>query len=179
MKIAATPNPRTRQEELGQFLTAVPVAGFMASMFGQLSSVVRLLDAGAGAGALTSAFVARLCGENEGVWAIEATLYEIDPEILDALSVNILKCQRLAASAGIRFTFIIHSADFIEEMSARPQVIYSGHCRQSSMQPSQIPYIEKSAPVHPRGVRFVPLGWKPATSTPVSSPLSSAYCLRR
>ena len=30
---------RTRQEELGQFLTARPVADFMASMFGPLPSV--------------------------------------------------------------------------------------------------------------------------------------------
>ncbi len=34
MKIAAIENPRSRQEELGQFLTATPVADFMASMFG-------------------------------------------------------------------------------------------------------------------------------------------------
>ena len=34
MKIAAIENPRSRQEELGQFLTAMPVADFMASMFG-------------------------------------------------------------------------------------------------------------------------------------------------
>lgn len=33
MKIAAMENPRSRQEELGQFLTATPVADFMASMF--------------------------------------------------------------------------------------------------------------------------------------------------
>ena len=34
MKLAAIENPRIRQEELGQFLTATPVADFMASMFG-------------------------------------------------------------------------------------------------------------------------------------------------
>jgi len=119
MKAATTSHPSTRQEELGQFLTAAPVAGFMASMFGPLPGVVRLLDAGAGAGALTSAFVVRMCGENQGVCAIDATLYEIDPRILDTLSANMRKCQRLAKSAGIHFTFTIHSADFIVEMSAR------------------------------------------------------------
>lgn len=119
MKAAAVAHPRSRQEELGQFLTSVPVAGFMASMFGPLPGVIRLLDAGAGGGALTTAFVTRLSRENEGARAIEATLYEIDPQILDDLSANMLKCQLLAASAGIRFTFVIHSADFIEEMSAR------------------------------------------------------------
>lgn len=47
MKLAATANPKERQEELGQFLAASPVADFMASMFGPLPRTVRLLDAGA------------------------------------------------------------------------------------------------------------------------------------
>jgi hypothetical protein len=33
MKLAVMGNSRSRQGELGQFLTAVPVADFMASMF--------------------------------------------------------------------------------------------------------------------------------------------------
>ncbi len=49
MRLVATANPNERHEELGQFLTASPVAGFMASMFGPLPRTVRLLDAGAGA----------------------------------------------------------------------------------------------------------------------------------
>ena len=119
MKVATIQIPRIRQEELGQFLTAAPVADFMASMFGPLPSVVRLLDAGAGAGALTSAFVSRLCEKKDGVRAVEATLYELDLEILDVLSATMRECQRLCTEAGIRFSFSIHSADFIQEMSAR------------------------------------------------------------
>ena len=118
-KIAAIANPRARREKLGQFLTASRVADFMASMFGPLPSTVRLLDAGAGAGALTVAFVSRCCEKNDGVRAIEATLYELDPEILDALSAAMRECERRCSNAAIRFTFTIHSADFIQEMSAR------------------------------------------------------------
>ncbi|MSQ59221.1 MAG: hypothetical protein EXR36_06130 [Betaproteobacteria bacterium] len=73
MKIAAAANPRERQEELGQFLTAAPVADFMSSMFGQLPRTVRLLDAGAGA--LAAAFVSRCREERSAVATIEATLY--------------------------------------------------------------------------------------------------------
>jgi adenine-specific DNA-methyltransferase len=119
MKVAAIERPRSRQEELGQFLTSSRVADFMASMFGPLPSVVRLLDAGAGAGALTSAFVLHLCERIEGVRAIEATLYELDPDILDALSARMRECQRLCTDAGIRFEFTIHLSDFVQEMSAR------------------------------------------------------------
>ena len=119
MKIAAIENPRSRQEELGQFLTATPVADFMASMFGPLPRTVRLLDAGAGAGSLTAAFVSRCCEKRDGVRVIEATLYELDGEILDALMATMRECEHRCAHAGIRFMFTIHSADFIQEMSAR------------------------------------------------------------
>jgi adenine-specific DNA-methyltransferase len=118
MKVQAD-HPRSRQEELGQFLTATPVANFMASMFGPLPSVVRLLDAGAGAGSLTAAFVSRLCEKNHDVRSIEATLYELDPDILDALSATMRECQRRCTEAGIQFMFAVHSVDFIQEMSAR------------------------------------------------------------
>jgi adenine-specific DNA-methyltransferase len=109
---------RRRQGELGQFLTPAPVADFMASLFGPLPNVVRLLDAGAGAGALTSAFVSRLCKKNDRVRAIEANLYELDPFIQNALSETMQDCHSLCAEAGIRFSFAIHGTDFIQEMSA-------------------------------------------------------------
>jgi adenine-specific DNA-methyltransferase len=119
MKIKAIENHRSRQEELGQFLTATPVADFMASMFGLLPQTVRLLDAGTGAGSLTAAFVSRCCEKRDGVRAIEATLYELDGEILNSLAETMREGERLCTDAGIRFTFTIHSADFIQEMSAR------------------------------------------------------------
>lgn len=119
MKIAVIENPRSRQEELGQFLTGSPVADFMASMFGPLSQRVRLLDAGAGAGSLTSAFVSRCCEKRDKVREIEATLYEFDSEILDELADTMHECEHRCSDAGIRFKFTIHPADFIQEMSSR------------------------------------------------------------
>ncbi len=91
----------------------------MAAMFGPLPRIVRLLDAGAGAGALTLAFVTRCCEKNDGVRTIEATLYELDPEIMGSLSATMVECEQRCSDAGIRFTFTIHTADFIQEMSAR------------------------------------------------------------
>ncbi len=110
---------REHREELGQFLTPHSLARFMASMFDVLPKTVRLLDAGAGAGALTLAFVFRCCEQRGDVRAIEATLYELDVEILSALSATMRECERRCSAAGIRFTFTIHSADFIQEMSGR------------------------------------------------------------
>jgi len=119
MKLSSIENPRSRQEELGQFLTASPVADFMASIFGPLPKTVRLLDAGAGAGSLTAAFVSRCCEKRNGIRAIEATLYELDGEILDALAETMRVCEDRCSDAGISFTFTIHSTDFIQEMSVR------------------------------------------------------------
>jgi adenine-specific DNA-methyltransferase len=50
---------RARKSRLGQFFTPESVADFMASLFTSPKGQVRLLDAGAGEGALTSAFVSK------------------------------------------------------------------------------------------------------------------------
>ncbi len=87
-------------------------------MFGLLPKSVRLLDAGAGTGSLTAAFVSRCCEKRDGVRAIAATLYELDSAILESLGATMRECEAVCAEAGIRFTFTIHHADFIQEMSA-------------------------------------------------------------
>ncbi len=88
-------------------------------MFGPLPNVVRLIDAGAGAGALTAAFVEMVCRKGEGVREIHSTLYEVDPNILETLEVTMHQCQTRCSTSGIAFTFTIHCADFITEMSAK------------------------------------------------------------
>ena len=117
MQICTIQRTRKHREELGQFLTPPTLADFMASMFGVLPRTVRLLDAGAGAGALTLAFVSQCCERRGDVRAIEATLYELDTQILNALTATMRDCERRCSAVGIRFTFTIHSADFIQEMS--------------------------------------------------------------
>ncbi|HJS66648.1 MAG TPA: hypothetical protein VJ760_04885, partial [Nitrospiraceae bacterium] len=72
----------------------------MASMFGPFPDVVRILDAGAGAGALTAAFVSRLCEKRSGVRAIEATLFERDPFVQDTLLKIMRGCRHGCTEAG-------------------------------------------------------------------------------
>jgi len=62
-----------RKTEFGQFMTPGSVARFMASLFSERSGFVRLLDAGAGVGSLTAAFVSRFESREMSVAA-----YEID-----------------------------------------------------------------------------------------------------
>jgi adenine-specific DNA-methyltransferase len=119
MNVAATARRSDRQDELGQFLTPAPVADFMASMFGAFPNAIRLLDAGAGAGALTAAVVARVCQKKEKIDVVEATLFEIDSLIQKSLSATMRDCERRCAAAGIQFTFTIHAVDFIDEISSQ------------------------------------------------------------
>lgn len=72
-----------RKSELGQFMTAAPIADFMAGLFDiPEGGAVRLLDAGAGIGSLTAAFEREAAKRGASV-AAEA--WEIDPEMLPHL----------------------------------------------------------------------------------------------
>ena len=65
-------NP-ARKAELGQFMTPGSVARFMASLFSKPHGPVRMLDAGAGVGSLTAAFISRW-----GSKPMAVSAYEID-----------------------------------------------------------------------------------------------------
>jgi adenine-specific DNA-methyltransferase len=80
-----------RKSQLGQFLTPATTAQFMAGLFTSKSSLeCRLLDAGAGIGSLSSAFLERCLGGELRFKAIEVTAYELDSlihkELNDSLS---------------------------------------------------------------------------------------------
>ena len=68
-------NPE-RKAELGQFMTPESVAKFMAGLFSQRMGAIRLLDAGAGVGSLTAAFLNRLGADD-----VCAAVYEIDGKL--------------------------------------------------------------------------------------------------
>lgn len=108
---------RERKEALGQFLTPSPTGDFMASLFDGLPRVVRLIDAGAGAGALTLALVRRACLPGSGVESIHATAYELDPLIIPVLQETMGACEALCRAKGIAFRASVYHTNFIEEMA--------------------------------------------------------------
>lgn len=117
---ATVPDSSARQAELGQFLTNPFVAEFMASMFVPPDrDSIHLLDAGAGAGALTAAFIARACAEFKNLRTIHAVLYEIDRAILPALNATLDACTRQCAKADIRFTYEVREENFIFDVAPR------------------------------------------------------------
>lgn len=102
-----------RQAEMGQFLTPAPVAQLMASMFRCGASSLRLLDAGAGVGSLTAAWVAEICGRRTRPQSISVTAYEVDPTLGEYLASTLEMCRRQCDQAEIRFTAELLQEDFI------------------------------------------------------------------
>lgn len=103
---------------LGQFMTPAPIAGFMASMFDLETAHVRLLDAGAGVGSLTVAFVEEACRRDSPPASIEATAFEVEPMMLTHLGSVLRSCEQKAARAGVRFTGHVSNLDFIKSAAS-------------------------------------------------------------
>jgi adenine-specific DNA-methyltransferase len=92
LKAIPEPTPKSQQSQLGQYMTPATIATFMAAMFdGRLPATVRLLDAGAGRGALTGAFIARW--KSEGGERLDAHAYEFDGEVAPELQENLRALQ--------------------------------------------------------------------------------------
>lgn len=93
---------------MGQFLTPAPIAEFMASLFSVTSAPLRLLDAGAGYGALSCAVLdhRRTKRANDSV-----TAYELDTAVAEqlaeslsaypAVTVEVRECDFLGSAAGL------------------------------------------------------------------------------
>ena len=108
-----SPDDLDKQHELGQFLTPNPVAEFMASLFEIHRSEVHLLDAGAGAGALSAALVGGLCRDPRKPKRISITAYEIDAAQIEPLRARLEGCRRECERAGISFSATVLNEDFI------------------------------------------------------------------
>ncbi len=103
----------TKQHELGQFLTPKPVADFMASLFQGYARHIELLDAGAGTGSLSSAFVRQICTKAIKPKSISVTAFEFDPNLIERLSATLLECKDFCENSGVSFKFKVLNDDFI------------------------------------------------------------------
>ena len=90
---------QSKRSQLGQYMTPSAIADFMASLFTVKQKEVRLLDAGAGIGSLTAAFIQKNNTSN-----IQAELWEIDQVLISYLEKNLENEEA-----------VIRSSDFIED----------------------------------------------------------------
>ena len=75
---------RLRKSAIGQFFTPKPIADFMANMFSSPTGDVFLLDAGAGTGALTKAFLEKWRGNDETA-SLRVQAFESDHDTIPLL----------------------------------------------------------------------------------------------
>ena len=112
---------RSERSKIGQFLTPLNIAMFMASLFKQERKHVRILDAGAGAGALFAAYVETLVSKKHRPISIYVAAYENDQRILSYLKETMKRCESTCKSAGIPFHGEIREEDFITAAIAQSE----------------------------------------------------------
>ncbi|HEY6351961.1 MAG TPA: BsuBI/PstI family type II restriction endonuclease [Candidatus Angelobacter sp.] len=103
-----------RRTEFGQFMTPPNTARLMASMFRADADHLALLDAGAGVGSLTAAFISEITSRVKKPASICVTAYEIEPAFLGYLKGTLDYCRKTCEANGINFTFDLIARDFIE-----------------------------------------------------------------
>ena len=103
-----------RRGALGQYLTALPVATFMASLFGDTPGDVVLLDPGAGTGILTAAFIQEMASRRVKPRTIQAEIYELEPLMTNYLNSTMDECTCAGKSAGIRVFGTATQTDFVD-----------------------------------------------------------------
>jgi adenine-specific DNA-methyltransferase len=108
----ASRTTQKHKSDLGQFMTPSTIARFMAGMFPPSDlQTCRLLDAGAGVGALSCAFLDRWLAGGFNFDAVEATAYEVDEDLRGYLQ------QHLAAYGKVKFQVV--AGDYIELATAQ------------------------------------------------------------
>lgn len=112
------PKPEAEKRELGQFFTPPPLADFIASFFQRSLQHWRVIDAGAGGGALTLALVRHLLTQEVRPLSFHVTAYEIDPDALRLLAASLDNCAELCARHRVAFTSEVRTEDFIAHSTA-------------------------------------------------------------
>lgn len=110
--------PEAEKRELGQFFTPPPLADFIASFFHRPLAHWRVIDAGAGGGALTLALVRRLVTQHPKPLSFHVTAYEVDADALTLLHPTLAACAELCARHRIAFTSEVRAEDFIAHTTA-------------------------------------------------------------
>lgn len=106
-----------KKSQLGQFLTPASTAKFMAGLFNpSFSGECRLLDAGAGIGSLSSAFLERCITNDLHFESIRLDAFELDDSLHKELKHTISKYTN-----QVPLTYKIYGGDFIETAVFRIQ----------------------------------------------------------
>lgn len=101
------------QVAMGQYLTPPSTALRMAAMFRLPQRSIRVLDAGAGAGALTAALVATLVSRDHPPDELDLTAVELDSELVPALRQTLAACEDVARAHGVACRWRVLEEDYL------------------------------------------------------------------
>jgi len=107
---------REHRKQHGQVFTPPEVASFMANLLGTFPEEFRLLDPGAGAGALTTAVCQRVLGL-QSPRTMELHVFETEPALSHLLRRNLEGCKQRLSDAGHSLSYTVHEEDFIAAAS--------------------------------------------------------------
>ncbi|MEI6949662.1 Eco57I restriction-modification methylase domain-containing protein [Paraflavisolibacter sp. H34] len=104
-----------KRSMLGQYMTPASVAKFMASLFedNNIDKPISLLDAGAGVGSLTAAFLDRSLNGYECSKSIKVEAYDIDNTLLQYFKSNIALYQLALQNVDAVLEVELFNVDFI------------------------------------------------------------------
>lgn len=103
-----------QRSDMGQYMTSTSVSRLMAGMFNDITGEINLLDAGAGVGSLTAAFIEEMCGRKAPPGSININAYETDTTLLKHLSKTMALCHETCKERGITASCNVHQSDFIQ-----------------------------------------------------------------
>lgn len=96
---------------MGQFLTPPGVADLLASMFDSAEGDLRLLDLGAGVGALTAAFVETVLGKERRPRSLHLAAWEAEEAFIGSLERVLEACVEAGRATGVPTTFVVYRGD--------------------------------------------------------------------
>lgn len=99
-----------KKSQFGQFLTSERTAAFMAGLFPPGEGICRLLDAGAGIGSLSAAFLERWRSGGLRFQRVELDAFEIDRSLHAELAQTLSKYHNDKLSATVHGEDFIHAA---------------------------------------------------------------------
>lgn len=101
------------RSEYGQFLTPSSIARFMGQMSSVNRSKIRVLDPGAGVGALSSSLIIEFLNRKSIPEEIELHAFELDENLIENLQKTLDASLELCRQAGVKFSYKIYNQDFI------------------------------------------------------------------
>jgi adenine-specific DNA-methyltransferase len=108
---ACAPLALAYRSGMGQFLTPSGVAGALAGMFESAEGDVRLLDLGAGVGALTAAFVEEVLGRERKPRSLHLTVWEAEGAFIGRLERVLEECVEAGRVVGVPTRYEVNHGD--------------------------------------------------------------------